>query len=599
VENILARFEREAKSLARLSHPNIVKVHDFGEYEGAPFLVMEYLSGGTLKSRLGEAIPWAEAARGLLPVARGLAYAHARGIIHRDVKPANILISEEAEPLLSDFGIAKLLENEEGRTLTGSGVGIGTPEYMAPEQAIGQAVDARVDIYSLGIVLYEMITGRKPYTADTPMAVVLKQISDPLPRPSSFVADLPEAVEHVLIKALAKHPEDRYETMGAFCKALEALLTSPLPDIKPVAAVPEAKAAEEVIASTPPATTLLSSVETINNLMAASPSANKLPVAQPASRSPGNLGRWIGLGVVVFGIAGIAMVILLVGWLAKAEKTNVPPASTEANTANPSRADAPPATQTLPVTKTLAATETVSASAIPKIEIGRSKLGKDGMLLLYVPAGEFRMGSENGNSDEKPVHSVTLDAYWIDQNEVTNSMYAVCLKAGICQDTGSKLITDPAYASSPVVDISWNKAKIYCEWAGRRLPSEAEWEKAARGTDERQYPWGNEDPTCDRVNFSTCSGKTDPVGSHPAGASPYGALDMAGNVWEWVADRYDGTYYQDSPASNPLGPETPEYRVLRGGSWNYYDLDVRSTRRDRYFPSFASHVTGSRCATSK
>jgi serine/threonine protein kinase len=228
LQQVLQRFEREAKSLAKLSHPNIVNILDYGEHEGSPFLVMEYLPGGTLKQKLGHAIPWQEAIHILIPVARGLSYAHQHGVIHRDVKPANILINENEEPVLTDFGIAKLLEGTEGHTLTGSGVGIGTPEYMAPEQGIGAStIDARADIYSLGIVFYEMVTGRKPYIADTPMAVVLKQMTDPLPRPTNFVPDLPEDVERILFKALAKQPEDRYTAMSALVVAMESLLVEP------------------------------------------------------------------------------------------------------------------------------------------------------------------------------------------------------------------------------------------------------------------------------------------------------------------------------------------------------------------------------------
>ena len=225
LQMVLQRFEREAKSLAKLSNPNIVNILDFGEHEGMPYLVMEYLPGGTLKQKLGQVIPWQQAIRTLLPVAHGLAYAHQHGVIHRDVKPANILLSESDAPVLTDFGIAKLLEGTDGHTLTGSGVGIGTPEYMAPEQGIGAStIDNRADIYSLGIVLYEMVAGRKPYIADTPMAVVLKQMTDPLPRPTEFVPDLPEGVEHILLKALAKEPENRYPEMNSMIAAMENVL---------------------------------------------------------------------------------------------------------------------------------------------------------------------------------------------------------------------------------------------------------------------------------------------------------------------------------------------------------------------------------------
>lgn len=225
LQMVLQRFEREAKSLAKLSNPNIVNILDFGEHEGMPYLVMEYLPGGTLKQKTGSAVPWREALRVLLPVAQGLSYAHSHGVIHRDVKPANILMNEDGRPILTDFGIAKLLEAPDGHTLTGSGVGIGTPEYMAPEQGIGaSAIDERADVYSLGIVLYELVTGRKPYIADTPMAVVLKQMTDPLPHPTDFAPDLPESVEHILLKALAKEPENRFADMEAVIDAMEVAL---------------------------------------------------------------------------------------------------------------------------------------------------------------------------------------------------------------------------------------------------------------------------------------------------------------------------------------------------------------------------------------
>src|SRR5512145_1620840 len=148
LEQVLQRFDREAKSLGKLSHPNIVSVLDYGEHESIPYLVMEYLPGGTLKQKLGAPLPWQEVVQILLPVARALAYAHQRGIIHRDVIPANVLLKESGEPVLTDFGITKLLEAVEGQTLTASGVGIGTPEYMASEQGMGSKVDARVDIYA-------------------------------------------------------------------------------------------------------------------------------------------------------------------------------------------------------------------------------------------------------------------------------------------------------------------------------------------------------------------------------------------------------------------------------------------------------------------
>jgi serine/threonine protein kinase/Tol biopolymer transport system component len=231
---MMKRFEREAKSLAKLSHPNIVSVIDYGEHEGVPYLVMEYLPGGSLKERVTDRpMPWQEALHLLLPVARALQFSHQQGIIHRDVKPSNILITLSGEPMLSDFGIAKILETEGSTALTGTGVGIGTPEYMAPEQWTGNT-SPQSDLYSLGVVLYEMVTRRKPYTAETPAAILLKQANDPLPRPRQFTPDLPDRVEKVMLKMLAKNPGDRYQSMQEFITSVDDLLTGQFKTRQPV-----------------------------------------------------------------------------------------------------------------------------------------------------------------------------------------------------------------------------------------------------------------------------------------------------------------------------------------------------------------------------
>jgi len=230
---------------------------------------------------------------------------------------------------------------------------------------------------------------------------------------------------------------------------------------------------------------------------------------------------------------------------------------------------------------------------------------KDGMTLLYVPAGEFTMGSDNGNADEKPVHQVNLDAFWIDLTEVTNSMYAKCVKDGKCDPPSStKSYThDNYYGNSqfdnyPVIYVSWDNAKAYCTWADRRLPTEAEWEKAARGTNANVYPWGNNAPNSNLLNYNNVVGDTTAVGKYPNGKSLYGAYDMAGNVWEWVADWYSDTYYIGSPSSNPLGPDSGQDRVLRGGSWNHdYDF-VRSADRNGYSPTITDSHFGFRCSRS-
>jgi formylglycine-generating enzyme required for sulfatase activity len=223
----------------------------------------------------------------------------------------------------------------------------------------------------------------------------------------------------------------------------------------------------------------------------------------------------------------------------------------------------------------------------------------DGMTLVYVPAGAFTMGDDSGEKDERPAHKVYLDAFWIDQTEVTNKQYQTCVNAGSCKlpsDTSN--FNNLNYEQHPVVYVDWNMAKAYCNWAGRILPTEAQWEKAARGTDGRIYPWG-EVIDCNKANYqSSCVGNTASVGSYKSGKSPYGAYDMAGNVWEWVNDFYEENYYQDSPSSNPGGPISGAYRILRGGSWDNLIRHAHSSLRLKFPPDGNSYIVGFRCASS-
>jgi formylglycine-generating enzyme required for sulfatase activity len=228
---------------------------------------------------------------------------------------------------------------------------------------------------------------------------------------------------------------------------------------------------------------------------------------------------------------------------------------------------------------------------------------KDGMAMVCVPAGEFQMGSTDADSDagndEKPAHTVYLDAFWIDRTEVTNAQYRACLQAGACSDPGCLDESGLNAPDQPVVCVKFAEAEAYCRWAEGRLPTEAEWEKAARGTDGRRYPWGNEDLDCARANWLNCVGTTSPVGSYPSGASPYGVLDMAGNAWEPVSDWYDLGYYGRSEARNPQGPASGWYKVLRGGgSGSGWGLLRAAGRYGHGVPDVRTFDRGIRCAAS-
>ena len=218
-DRIRKRFEQEARTQARFSHPNIVPAFDYGEYQGTPYLVLACVTGGTLKDRFEGAMSAEKALEILIPIADAVAYAHRMGVLHRDIKPSNILFSADGTPMLTDFGIAKLLETTEA-TLTGTGMSVGTPEYMAPEQWQGKATQAS-DQYALGVVLYELLTGQKPFTAETPLAVAMKHLNEPLVRPHALNPAIPETLEKILFKALGKNPQERFTTMAEFHSVLQ------------------------------------------------------------------------------------------------------------------------------------------------------------------------------------------------------------------------------------------------------------------------------------------------------------------------------------------------------------------------------------------
>ena len=243
-----------------------------------------------------------------------------------------------------------------------------------------------------------------------------------------------------------------------------------------------------------------------------------------------------------------------------------------------------------------------SVSTTPALGIGSTMTGKDGMTLLYIPSGNFQMGSNDGNVDEKPIRIVFVDAYYIDKTEITIAMYILCVAEGTCvaptfirSNTREDYYENPKYHNYPVLYVTWFDANAYCEWVGRRLATETEWEKAARGTDKRVYPWGN-NINQTFANYGNSVNDTSLVGEYPAGASFYGALDMGGNVWEWVYD-----WYTAYPGSMPSNIENNPfygtlYRVLRGGSWHDSDAYIRSSTRNIGTPTTVGNAIGFRCA---
>ena len=549
-----SRFQREAQIVARLEHPAIVPVYDFGEFDDQPFLVMRYMAGGSLRGRLADKpLPVTEVAGLYNRLAAGLDKAHRQSVIHRDIKPDNVLFDDEGLPYLADFGIARLAEASQTMTVAG------TPTYMSPEQVHGkQTLDGRADIYALGVMLFELLTGRPPYEANTNAQLMFKHAYEPVPDVLAANPTLPAGAREVIVRSMAKAPADRYRTAAELAMAVQWLagrtpagpITPTLPpagdttllDSPPPAALPQVeidvppqkeqpKAAAERTAQMarvrpaatpqqPPAKAYVPPQEerpeavVERTPLRPAGAAQQLPVQVDAplgNEEPGDklpfalpVAVWIGGGLIL----ALALLLFL-GLSVFRGRWSVVVASR------------------LPMSATPIATQTRPG---------------DGMVMVYVPEGSFLMGSADGDLDaydsEFPQHQVTLDAFWLDQTEVTNGQYERCVADGECRanyDYGSDFTGE----NQPVVGVSWDDAADYCAWAGGQLPTEAQWEYAARGPESLTYPWGDSAPDLTLLNYDWNVGRTTDVGSYPAGASWVGVLDMAGNVYEWVADWYD------------------------------------------------------------
>lgn len=585
--DFVARFRQEAKIIARLDHPNIVTIYETGEFKGRVYIAMKYLPGRTLSNLLKEEGPLApEKALPILEqLAQALDYAHGWGIVHRDVKPTNIMVEKVGDSLratLMDFGLVKSLA--QSLSATPGNTILGSPEYMAPEQAdleqleeVGPAADR----YALGVVAYQMFTGRVPFPGHS-LATLNAHQYEKVPAPQSFRPEISAQVSAALLKMLAKEADDRFDSALAFVANLKA-------------------------------------------------GWQKNLAKSQAVVGWGHIQRPFGLAILVLGLLGL----LLANWpftyrppeptatapagISQAATATLPPSPSPSPTLSPTTASSPTPTPTItaigsptaspspsatpiPPTMTPSATPTLNPALLPAApQAGDSWLRPaDNASMVYVPAGNFTMGQASGNSNEQPTHQVTLDGFWIDQLEVTNDQYRLCVADNACRPSSyddNFIYNGKDY---PVVGVDWQDGANYCAWVGSRLasitvilPSEAQWEYAARGNNNWLYPWGNNPPNANLLNYNFNVNRTTPAGNYENGRSWVGAYDMAGNVREWVADWYGN--YPAEAQMNPAGPETGLFRVMRGGSWFDTPLAIRATGRWGIDPTFSSSVIGFRC----
>jgi len=556
---VVARFEQEARTAASLSgHPNIVPIFDIGSGNGMHYLIMQFISGQNLSSYLSEhgKLAPADALNVVAQTATGLVWSESKHIVHRDLKPANILLDQTGRIVILDFGLSKLADVATG--LTRPGESLGTPYYMSPEQIRGEPCDLRSDLYSLGIILYELLAGCRPFEADSIVAIQMAHLAAPVSLLRTADPSLPEACEVFVQKLLQKRREDRYQSPQELLDELQKLgATSGPGKLRPKVNVAlEARLAEPVSAisatgaiSPPtsvtthpiPEATWSASAATISPDMPRPHFATIPPPAltapTPSIQKPRDKRRFLWIAGGVF--AAIVMVAVLFLSL-------VP---------------APPA---------------------PELNDAYGRM-------LLVPAGDFIYG-ENSPDSPRPRQTISLKGFYVDETEVSNKEYKQFADAtGHTAPKSADFTTAP---DNPVVGVTYEDAQAFAAWAGKRLPTEEEWEKAARGVDGRRYPWGQE-PWTHGVPT-----RLQPINSFPDRKSPYGALNMAGNVFEWTASTFPAGNAEFEDMRDVLGTTnfSKVWYTIKGGSFSPHgDVFFQCFMRRGFPPDQQSPVIGLRC----
>ncbi len=724
------RFYREARAAAMLHHPNAVVIHDFGEDDdGTAYIVMELLLGRSLRQLLiDEGSINSLRAYGIIrQTCAALDAGHRNGIVHRDIKPDNIILLDSNDGAdhvkILDFGIAKLRDQALDtlsleQRLTNVGAVIGTPHYMSPEQCQGEEADARSDIYALGVVLYELLTGVAPFIAKTPTGVAIKHVTE-RPRPLRELSpSVPETIERVVLQALEKDPNARPQTALELARQFETAIANE-PDTMRLARVGEQVRLETPKIGLTSETDLLPKVPQTGGQQtaAAPPQGYETVVSAPSPTDelkqsvdaatdrlrregevatdrlkqsgddatemlrPSDTAARQKTATSDLATGGIQQTEFLEqrpetfegGTQSKGEtprvavpqpksepvmekpakrpetdplRTNVTarpaqPESQRKKTSTvtlpprPSPAAPPAAKSKTPLligagailialiglgawllmsrgSETGTTTPTTSASPVASTQPSPSATSAypeaaapEGM--AYVLGGVLRVGRDDGEENERPAHVVTVKSFFIDRTEVTNEQYQKFIDAighpAPPSWKGNRFPEDAA--SLPVTDVTWEDASAYAKWAGKRLPTEEEWEFAARGTDDRRiFPWG-EEWIADAANVRADDNdqrQLAPVGQFPKGASPFGLVDMIGNAWEWTSNDYQA-YSGGEIESLPAG--FSNFKVLRGGSYQSLSQKVTATLR-RGWPASRSDwprertpdyaQTGFRCA---
>lgn len=559
------RFRQQARQLSRLQHPQLPQMLDhFALADSGQYLVWQYIDGVDLQDLVRQYGPlpsdliihWLQAA--CLP----LSYLHQQGQLHLNLKPANLRLTPSNDIYLVDSGLPEL------------GIRPLTEGYGAPEQQAQNEVSPASDIYSLGATLYTLLTGQVPPSA-------LKResgLADLIPA-RELNPDVEPYLSLVAGRAMSVRPDTRYQSVTEFSKALQR---------------PYGR--QEVISPEP------------RRSQASDQFGQPIsPRLTPQKR------RQIETRTI-YALVALLIFIVLAGFGLTYFTPDDSPLTEAEATATIQSAVVAAMTSLAPTPSPLPVpTEPPTPTPEPLIT-------DTGARMIFIPGGTFNMGTDDGERDEKPAHLVRMDPFYIDETEVSNSQYELCVAAGACSPpsranptTHPAYYGDPAFADYPVVFINWFQANNFCKWRGARLPSEAEWEMAAAFNPiealKLSYPWGDAfdgiklnycDQSCPSAERDTTYNDghrdTAPVGSYPDGRSPLGVYDMSGNVMEWVNDWYHNRFYETSTDTNPMGPPEGEFKSIRGGSWLSSAEEVSVIARGSFDPLVIQANLGFRCA---
>ena len=665
-ESALARFNREAKMASRINNPHAVTIYDFGAAEGGIlYLAMELIDGKSLSAILEEEkqLPPARVVTIVNQIADALRAAHAMEIVHRDLKPDNIMVcnrgADGEQVKVLDFGIAKAVADDSpADNLTKTGFILGTPVYMSPEQLSGDRLDARSDVYSLALIVYQMLSGRLPFEGANPQAIMVKRLmSDPIPL-SVAEPDVLDSVERAVMAGLTRDRDARTPTAEQFARELsDAVLTGTkvmgsrptsrlsdeapsIPAAPPSAyqtrpeapidrggvrgqTVPFQSTSGSAVSAQPRGTVERSAavpalIGLSEQLAAKGWSDAQLQIEGLPPR-PGRTKLWVALILLlVVGLGSVAFFALRPSGFTLSVK-GAPPGS-EVFLNDKSRGMIlPDGSFTINGLDTSDVALRISHTGFGDFEDtltwvkGKEESVVARMLpleidyhgpMVLVPAGEFIMGSDDGNADEKPAHTASLKAFYIDKFEVTNKQYKEYVDADSLRTYPANPKAFPNYflknPDSPVVGMSWNEATAFAGSLSKRLPTEEEWEKAASwdpvAKSKRLWPWGD---TADagRANLGLNSPGPSPVSQYSRDVSAYSVIGMAGNVGEWV-DAFYKPYDGNNARNDKFGQE---YRVVKGGFVGFGDLQyARATRRHPEKPEDKTVVRaiGVRCVVS-